>query len=112
MEQIVYPCGSGGVPLPVTGRDALRQETAIRLRVPRGSFLYDASLGSRLHAIPEQAAAGENADVLALGYAREALASMRDVQVLGAQVQQTQVGFRVRVELELLGIPEGMEVVV
>lgn len=48
-DQAVSPAG---LPFAVTGREELLQRVLIRLSVPRGRFLPDPELGSRLYRMP------------------------------------------------------------
>jgi hypothetical protein len=67
---------ANGRPYSVGGAEEMLQHAAIRLTVPKGSFCYDALLGSRLHELT-----GSEADVAeaALPLARDALRSLPGV---------------------------------
>ena len=74
-----------GMPVSVSGEDELIQRALIRLRTPLGSFLHDASLGSRFFEIDTERE--ENADRLAFLFACSALAPLGDkVRVVSANV--------------------------
>lgn len=72
-----------GMPETVTGLPALLQRARFRLTVPRGAFLYDRALGSRLHTL---SAAMPHAAEQALGMAREALLPCPEITAVSAAV--------------------------
>lgn len=65
-----FSVGSNGRPKQIGGTQELFQRAQIRLNVPLGSFVYDASLGSRLH---ELKADDSGLSEKALSMAQEAL---------------------------------------
>ncbi len=74
--------GANGRPREISGTEEKFQRAAIRLTVPRGSFCFDPSLGSRLSAVTGEE---EDPDALALFYAQEALGGMTDVTAQSAR---------------------------
>lgn len=71
---------SNGRPKQIGGIQELLQRAAIRLKVPIGSFVYDARLGSRLHSLKP----GDDAlNAKALAMAQEALESLPQLTVAG-----------------------------
>lgn len=73
-----------GMPIRLFGREAALQRIRNRLEIPRGSFLLDPFLGSRLHEIRKGCAG--NPEQQALQFAQEALAPMAGVEVLRAVI--------------------------
>lgn len=57
--------------------DTLKNEVYIRLRTPKGSWLFDAKLGSLLHTLQREKDLSR-IDLLAVQYAEEALQPMLD----------------------------------
>ncbi len=74
--------GANGRPRAVSGTEEKFQRAAIRLTVPRGSFCYDASLGSKLGTLTGREG---DPDGRALFYAQEALGEMTGVTVQSAR---------------------------
>ena len=74
-----------GLPQQVDGLEELLQNITLRLRLPRGCFLYDPGLGSSLK---ELDAGEENSTQRAWAVASEALLGMPGVQVSGAEYDQ------------------------
>jgi hypothetical protein len=72
--------------LTVTGTAILRQNILTRLKIPRGSFIYDdvGSLGSRLYAAMRMTRDDAIAEIP--GIVREALAPMSEITVSDVQV--------------------------
>ena len=85
-----------GYPVLVSGVQELLQQALIRLKVKKGSFVYDPELGSELHTLQP---GGSDLSAQALRLAREALKQMGSIQVQQAAVR--------RVER-----PENLEIVV
>ncbi len=83
----------------------LLERALLRLRVRRGSFALDPSLGSRLHRLPR--AGDARRDALALEYAREALAPRRSkvtaARTLPFAAARAPGGLACAVELSLRG---------
>ena len=73
------------LPQQVDGLEELLQNITLRLRLPRGCFLYDPGLGSSLK---ELEAGEENSTQRAWAVASEALLGMPGVQVSGAEYDQ------------------------
>lgn len=73
---------SRGLPVGIFGIEEVVQQAMIRLSVKRGSIPYDKELGSRLYQLVEQ---GEELDSKALAAAKEALRSMKNVDVISAE---------------------------
>ena len=48
--------GANGLPETVTGLEESLQQAWLCLSIPKGSFIYDRDLGSRIHAEPEASA--------------------------------------------------------
>lgn len=74
-----------GLPQQVDGLEELLQNIMLRLRLPRGRFLYDPGLGSSLK---ELDAGEENSAQRVWAVASEALLGMPGVQVAGAEYDQ------------------------
>lgn len=70
------------MPYRVGGTEEKLQQAAVRLKVPAGSFCYDAELGSRFSALTGREA---DPDAAALTIAQEALRSMPEASVLSAK---------------------------
>ena len=76
---------SCGIPVMLAEEERILQRAFLRLKVPKGSFLHDTDFGSRFFEIDESAR--ENADALALLFAKQALSPLADdIEVKSAQV--------------------------
>lgn len=73
---------SGGLPVTITGKDALLQEAYLRLQIHRGSFLYDPTLGSRLFEQDRTTLTEEDAMLLI----EEAFAGSKDLRAVRMEV--------------------------
>ncbi|MDU7338447.1 MAG: histidine kinase [Clostridium sp.] len=80
---------ANGLPRSVTGKEELLQRATIRLTVPRGSFSYDPSLGSKLHTL---VLSGSDLNARARELVEEALAPLPGISV--EQVLCTPLGTR------------------
>lgn len=93
MQEIKVECGricdnGMGCPATLSGQEAVLQQVYNRLNVIRGSFRYDRTLGSR---IPEMDIRAENAGVLALRYAQEALLPCPGIRAEAAKPDEDRV---------------------
>lgn len=77
-----FSLGSNGRPKQIGGAKELFQRAEIRLNVPLGSFVYDASLGSRLH---ELKVSDSGLSEKALSMAQEALRVLPQVTAESAK---------------------------
>lgn len=91
--------GENGLPEKIEGVEELLQQAQIRLCIPKGAFVHDPSLGSRLPQL--QPAPAEAMEKAALMYAREALADMPQAEALGVQVETGENGWPAHVSVEL-----------
>lgn len=71
--------GDLGLPVTLTGAQERVQQALLRLSLRRGSFPLDTGLGSELYKL--SGARPDALQRLALGYVREALAPITDVEV-------------------------------
>lgn len=78
--------GTQGVLLSVTGQEELLQRAMLRLSIPRGSFPLDPLLGSEFFRLGQLTPPARNR--AALSYAKEALASLPQVEVRAVDCQQ------------------------
>ncbi|MEG2052013.1 MAG: hypothetical protein RR012_06890 [Oscillospiraceae bacterium] len=74
-----------GLPVSITGIQELLQRARICLCVPKGSFLHNKSLGSRLFELKDSAIDAKNA--LALSMAQVALKNQPQIRAYATQVQ-------------------------
>nr|WP_319489380.1 histidine kinase [uncultured Caproiciproducens sp.] len=77
-----FAAGSNGRPKQISGAQELFQRAAVRLNIPLGCFVYDASLGSRLY---ELKAGDGGINEKALTMAQEALRLLPQVTVESAK---------------------------
>lgn len=74
-----------GMPIVLSGETEILQRAFLRLRIPKGAFLHDPSLGSRFGEINPDSR--ENADRLAFLFAQQALSPLTPkITVTGARV--------------------------
>lgn len=73
-----FAVNANGLPMAISGRAELLQRAEIRLRMRRGSFSYDSSLGSRLYTL---VLSGNDLDVRARELTEEALTTLPGVTV-------------------------------
>lgn len=90
--------GSNGLPLQVDGLEEALQNIALRLRLPRGSFLYDPTLGSGLGKLDP---AEENSAQRAWALASEALLACPGVHITGVTYNQETGAWEFTVETPL-----------
>ena len=90
------PDGQGSV-ASVSGDSALLEDVLFRLTAKRGGFDLLPEFGSRMYLLCRERPSSRSA--MARQYAMEALADLRDVEVIGATV--TQQGERLQVQVEL-----------
>lgn len=74
--------------LGVTGTELVNQRILIRCGIPRGSFLYDETLGSRLQEISRQPSERQLREAPTL--VQEALEPMDDIRVTSINVEITE----------------------
>jgi hypothetical protein len=74
--------GANGFPRRISGAEELFQRAAIRLTIPRGSFRYDPSLGSRLHTLTGEE---EDPDAAAFSLVQEALCTLPEITAESAE---------------------------
>lgn len=86
----------------VDGAQEAIQRAMIRLSVPKGSFVPDPNLGSRLFLLGQSPV--EQTEELALEYAKEALLDEKEVQAVSVKkISKTGEGLELEFELEYLG---------
>jgi phage gp46-like protein len=86
-----------GIPVAVTGAEELLQRALLRLGIRRGSFEYDAGLGSELYRLSrDTSAATERA---AHSYVQEALLPLPEIAVGGVSLSHEDNDLILRAEL-------------
>ena len=73
---------SAGIPEILTGQGVLLQRAALLAGVSRGGFVYDPSLGSRLHTLT----ADDPEPGKIMGFLEEALGDREEMTVIGAEM--------------------------
>lgn len=82
LENGDFKKSSHGKTIPINGLDELKQRIYIRLKVKRGSFIYNRNLGSELSLLSESSS---NAELLEC--VRGVLPELFDIELLSAKIE-------------------------
>lgn len=78
-----------GRPVQIEGIHEILQRALIRMSVRKGSFEYDASLGSELYKLKTSYIDKKSLNEKIVSYAREALEPIKGIRILGVEAQRT-----------------------
>jgi hypothetical protein len=93
--------------LGVSGTPQIEQRIRMRIKIPRGSWVYDENqrIGSRIHRVLQQAP--DRAVIEIPIFVREALDGMSDVSIQDVQVVMDGRSIRVVIDYAVTTLPEG-----
>lgn len=105
----VYETDKRGEIITVTDKLAIIEEVLIRLKVRKGSFCYDTSLGSELNLTDENASIDELFSIIC-----EALSPIRNVSVtsLKRNLNSSTNSVGLIVELRIIGLDEKIDITI
>jgi phage baseplate assembly protein W len=95
--------------LGVSGTPQIEQRMRTRIKIPRGSWVYDENqgLGSRIHRVLQQAP--DRAVIEIPVFIREALDDMDDIAIQDVQVVMDGRSVRVVIDYAVMTLPEAAE---